>query len=183
MKNINFIQINEENKRDCCGCNVCALSCPQNCITMENDKEGFWYPRVNEEQCISCGKCKKNCPIINCNGISENSFGGAYAIYACDEEIRERSSSGGVFSLMAKQILDENGIVYGAAFDDKWRVHHIGISDYKDLEKLQGSKYTQSNIGNIYYSVQNNLNIGKKVLFSGTPCQIAGLQKYIGDQL
>lgn len=169
--------INIKDKSKCCGCSACFNICPKNAIIMKEDEYGFKYPIVDKEKCINCGLCERVCPILN-NKKEENKIE-AYACYNKNIDERLNSSSGGIFALLAKEIIKRNGIVFGAAFDKKFDVKHIFIDNEKDLEKLMGSKYVQSDICNTYKKVKEFLEKGKYVLFSGTPCQIEGLKKYL----
>ena len=171
------------NKEKCCGCYGCVSICPKKCISMKNDEEGFWYPEVNKDICIKCGLCEKTCPVIrNEYTNTNNTKVKAYVSYTNNYETRIKSSSGGLFSMFAEKILNENGIVFGAVFDDKFLVHHIAISDIKDLKLFQGSKYLQSDIGDSYKKAKDFLDKGSKVLFSGTACQIAALKAFLGKE-
>lgn len=164
----------------CSGCHACANACPKNCIKMISDEEGFWYPQIIKEQCINCGLCERVCPIIN--KWSPNTFQITNVIIAQNknETIRFNSSSGGIFSLIAEYIIDQGGVVFGAAFSDDFRsVHHICVDNKNDLEKLRGSKYIQSKIGDTYQWTKEYLDGGRKVLFTGTPCQIGGLYSFL----
>lgn len=165
-------------KSQCCGCEACIQVCPQNCITMETDSEGFNYPSVNSEKCIGCELCEKVCPIVNAKKCSENAIK-TYAAYVKDDNTRLRSSSGGLFSIFAMEIINSGGIVYGAAFDEQWCVHHIKAETAEELDALRGSKYLQSRIEDTYKQVNYYLKSGRKVLFTGTACQIAGLKGYL----
>ena len=156
--------------------------CPQNCISMKEDNEGFLYPDINENACIKCGLCEKVCPVINNIEKNIEKIPMAYAVYAKDNMIREDSSSGGMFTLLAEKVLEKKGIVFGAAFDDKWQVKHIAIDDANKLYLLRGSKYLQSKIEDTFIQVKNALNKGKEVLFSGTECQIVALKKFLGKE-
>ena len=167
-------------KTKCCGCHACANICPKNCIEMVYDDEGFLYPKIDKSKCINCGLCKNICPILNKPKVEEKVFPCAYAAYNKDLAVRMQSSSGGLFSLLADFVLSENGVVFGAAFNDKFEVEHIGIENAEDLNKLRISKYVQSRIGNSYKDAKKFLDNGRKVLFTGTPCQIAGLLKFLG---
>lgn len=169
--------ISIDNKKDCCGCSSCEQVCPKNCITMHSDDEGFLYPKIDKEFCIDCHLCEKRCPIHTKSGNSEEYLNS----YLARNEGKERqsSSSGGIFVLLAKKILSEGGIVFGAAYDDEWCVHHIAIKSEEELPLLMGSKYLQSRIEESFQEVCNYLNNGKKVLFSGTACQISGLKSYL----
>ncbi len=172
--------INIEDKSKCCGCHACFNVCPKNAIEMKEDEKGFKYPIVDNKKCINCGLCEKVCPIIKKDKI-EN-MPKAYACYNKDEKIRIESSSGGVFTLLAEHILKNNGIIFGAAFDDEFGVKHIKIDKKEELYKLRTSKYLQSNIGTTYKDVKNILEDGKVVLFTGTPCQVNGLYSFLGKE-
>lgn len=169
--------ININSKFDCCGCGACNQICPQQCINMEFDSEGFLYPRVIEKDCIKCGRCLSVCPCLIKRSKSTNS--GVYACKAKDDDLRLKSSSGGIFTLLSEWILSNNGVVFGAAFDKSMQVNHISVERLDELYKLRGSKYVQSNIGNSYKYAETILKSGKQVLFSGTPCQISGLKSYL----
>lgn len=169
--------INIIESKDCCGCNACVQKCPKKCIEMKQDKEGFLYPIVNKDLCIDCGLCDKVCPVIN--QYEERKPLNVFASKNRDEEIRLKSASGGIFSLLANQTIDKGGIVFGAIFNEGWQVEHISIDNHKDVYRLRGSKYLQSQINDSFKSVEKYLKEGKDVLFSGTPCQIAGLKHYL----
>ncbi len=169
--------IENKDKKLCCGCNACVQKCPQKCIEMKEDGEGFIYPHVNKNECANCNICNKVCPINN--SIFQVSHREAYAAYSIDDELRNKSSSGGIFSLCAENVLNNQGVVFGAAFDEKFTVHHISIKSVNDLNLLQGSKYLQSRIENTYKEAEDILKKGIAVLYSGTACQIAGLKRYL----
>jgi len=169
------------NKADCCGCSACEQVCPVKCISMESDSEGFLYPKTDEKACTGCGLCKKVCPILNSASVS-SSLQKAHAAYNKNEEQRLASSSGGIFSLLAKQAIMESGLVFGAAFSNDFRkVEHISCKTLEELEKLRGSKYLQSDKQDSYKQAEHALNDGKLVLYSGTPCEIEGLKKYLRE--
>lgn len=177
-----MIKIDERNKIECCGCSACSQVCPQHCITMEADQEGFSYPKVDIEKCIGCNLCEKVCPIIDKkdfykeqNYIIPKTIGGWHK----DDKIRYESSSGGAFSLFAMYIIEQGGIVYGAAMDEKLNTKHIGIETVEELTKLRGSKYVQSDINGTYTEIEKYLKQKRKVLFVGTPCQAAGLASFL----
>lgn len=161
----------------CCGCTACYNVCPLHCITMEYDEEGFAYPKVDHTKCIGCGQCEKVCPMHK--DLESSRTIDTYAMMNKDEDNRLRSSSGGMFALLASKILEQSGVVFGAEYETDWKVRHTAIIKEDDLPKLQGSKYQQSILGNTYQEVQKYLRQGKNVLFSGTGCQIAGLKKYL----
>lgn len=166
-------------KEDCCGCAACANACPKNCITMAEDSEGFMYPKVDEKKCSNCGACTNICPIVNNPSVNCLGDPKAYASQNIDEQIRQNSASGGMFSAIAKYVLEKKGIVFGASFDGQWNVVHEKIESLDDLWKFQGSKYVQSDIGFVYKDVKKSLDGDKWVCFSGTPCQIAGLRNFL----
>ena len=122
-----MIHINE--KRDCCGCGACASACPKGCISMKEDVEGFLYPYIVIEDCIACGLCERVCPVLNQNDIEDTAIPDAYAAYAKKNSIREKSSSGGLFSLIAENVLQSGGVVFGAAFDLDFSVKHIVVDN------------------------------------------------------
>ncbi|WP_108821330.1 Coenzyme F420 hydrogenase/dehydrogenase, beta subunit C-terminal domain [Dysgonomonas sp. Marseille-P4361] len=165
------------NKENCCGCNACLQSCPTECIEMEEDKEGFLYPNVNISLCIDCNRCEKVCPVIN-QGQSRLPLM-VYAAKNKNNKIRLQSTSGGAFSSIAEYVLSNEGIVFGAKYDKDWNVVHDYITDISDLSLFYGSKYVESKIGRSYETVQLFLKSGKLVLFTGTPCQIAGLNTFL----
>ena len=147
---------------------------------MVSDDEGFWYPSIDLKECIDCGLCDKLCPIIHKWKSDEDRSITAMAAVNKNEAIRLNSSSGGIFTLIAEVVLNQGGVVFGAAFADDFRsVHHICVDDYDNLDKLRGSKYVQSCIGDTYKMVKDYLDIGRKVLFTGTPCQIGGLYSFL----
>lgn len=164
-------------KQDCCGCHACASVCARHSITMQEDNEGFLYPKVDTSTCTDCGLCEKVCPVINQSEPHKPLK--VYAAKNNNEEIRLQSSSGGIFTLLAEKVIDEGGVVFGAKFDKDWNVIH-SCADTKDgIAAFRGSKYVQSTIGNTYTEAREFLKQGRKVLFSGTPCQIAGLKKFL----
>lgn len=168
-------------KDACCGCGACAQVCSKKCITMIADAEGFLYPQVRTEDCVECGACERVCPILN-KKKPEDGMVTAYAAYTKDAATREASSSGGVFSVLAEQILARGGVVYGAALDEDLSVCHMGAENQEELALLRGSKYIQSRIGDTYCQAKNALQSGRVVLFTGTGCQIAGLKSYLGKE-
>lgn len=165
-------------KKDCVGCYACENICPINCISMINDEEGFWYPNVDYDKCVKCGKCINACPTVNYKTVENEPF--AYACINKNESIRLESSSGGIFTLIAEEIIDNGGIVFGAEFNESFEVVHGYIDSKEEIKKFRGSKYVQSKIGDKYKLVKVILESGKEVLFTGTPCQIAGLKAFLG---
>jgi coenzyme F420-reducing hydrogenase beta subunit len=144
---------------------------------MQYDNEGFLYPAINTEQCINCELCKKVCPVINQGTERKPLY--VYAVKNLNEQIRQESSSGGLFTLFAESVIHDGGIVFGARFNDTWDVIHDFTKTSKGLSSFRGSKYVQSTVGNTYTQVREFLIDGKRVLFSGTPCQIAGLKLFL----
>lgn len=173
--------INITQKENCCGCGACAQVCPKWCITMKADAEGFLYPAVDPHLCVSCGLCEKVCPIEN-RPVPNAGPVEAYAAYTKDSELRENSSSGGIFSELSRWVLAQNGVVFGAAFAEDFSVHHIRIDSEAEMDLLRGSKYTQSATEETYQEARQLLQKGRPVLFSGVACQIAGLKNYLGKE-
>lgn len=170
--------VNDLSKDYCTGCTACCNVCPVDAITMQFNDRGYSNPVIDADKCIGCTKCEKTCPVINTK--YENSpEPECYAVMASDE-IRTNSSSGGMFTLAAENILDKGGYVCGAAFTDNFKLEHIIISDKNELYRMRGSKYTQSLLGNVFKDIRSLLEDGKTVLFSGCPCQVAGLHNYLG---
>lgn len=168
------------NKKGCCGCTACMHVCPVKCIAMHEDEEGFLYPTIEKEKCIHCHKCEKVCSIRNTDNLNRKTE--TFVGYNRNEEIRKQSSSGGVFSVIAEWILEQDGVVFGAASDENFEIHHIAVESKEELEKLRGSKYVQSRLENVYPEVKQYLEMDHKVLFTGTACQIAGLKKYLDKE-
>ena len=164
-------------KKDCCGCSACVQKCPKQCISLREDCEGFLYPEVDQSICIDCGLCEKVCPILHQG--EEHKPLKVYAAKNHDEEIRKQSSSGGIFTLFAEKIINEGGVVFGARFDENWEVKHDYTETIEGLAAFRGSKYVQSRIEDNYRKAETFLKQGRKVLFSGTPCQIAGLKCFL----
>ena len=167
-----------EKKELCCGCSACVQKCPRRCISLKQDDEGFWYPHVDVQNCVNCGLCERVCPFIGENASREPLK--CLAAYNADEEERLNSSSGGIFSLLARYVLNRKGVVFGATFDDSFVVKHIYIESESELYKLRGSKYVQSDINGMFAVAEKFLKDDRMVLFSGTPCQIRGLKKFLG---
>ena len=169
--------INILNKAKCCGCSACFNICPENAITMEYDSEGFLYPKIDNAKCTKCGLCLKVCPIIN--NKKDNKVLEVYAAKNKNIEEQLKSSSGGIFSIFANYVLGQKGIVFGASFDSNWKIVHKYIDKKEDLDSLRRSKYVQSDINITYKQVKQFLDNDRLVLFTGTPCQIAGLKSYL----
>lgn len=169
--------IDIKRKQDCCGCTACEQICGREAISMKSDSIGFLYPVIDEKLCNDCQLCNKICPINKELSIRIPQH--IYALKNKDLNVRLQSSSGGVFSILAKETISRGGVVYGAIFDREWNVVHSRIDNLDDIVKFQGSKYVQSKLGETFKQIKIDLNSGKKVLFSGTPCQVAGLLSYL----
>lgn len=166
-----------KDKKKCCGCTACASICPKHCISMKEDKEGFLYPEADASLCVECGACEKVCPVLHV-GESRQPLH-CYAAKNMDAEVLKKSSSGGIFSLLAQYAIQEkHGVVFGAKWESE-RVVHGAIESLDDLCKLRGSKYVQSDLQDSFKRVAAFLKDERFVLFSGTPCEIAGLKSYL----
>lgn len=165
------------NKESCTGCYACANICPKDAIEFKEDEYGYIYP-YKKDNCINCGLCKQVCPSIN-NKIIYRKPKIAYAAWSLDKDNRKTSTSGGVASIISKYILDNNGVVYGASYNEELSLEHIRVDNKKQLKKLKGSKYVHSKVGITYRQVKKDLKEDKVVLYLGTPCQIAGLLQYL----
>lgn len=164
-------------KQDCCGCAACVQRCPKHCISMVEDEEGFLYPVVDGAVCIDCGLCEKVCPMIN--RPEKLPVQNVLAVKNRDEAERMASSSGGVFIALAKKTLERGGVVFGAVFDGNWEVKHTCAETLDGVKPMMGSKYVQSRMENCYREAETFLKQGREVLFTGSPCQIAGLHNYL----
>ena len=172
--------INTLPRQNCCGCESCIQICPKQCISLNEDKEGFRYPKINLTNCIQCNLCEKVCPGIQLKESENKSKLISYAAINKSNSVRFNSSSGGVFYELAKYIIEKkNGIIYGASLITPEIVQHIRITEIKDIIKLQKSKYLQSHIGNTFKKVKDDLVSERVVLFSGTPCQIKALHLFL----
>jgi len=181
MKKGNLQIVEVVNSGTCTGCSGCYNACPKNAISMELNEKGFIHPIVNEN-CSRCGNCAKHCPLLNKKQLIQNENPYVYAVYSKDIETIKASTSGGVFTELAKQIVSRNGYVYGVALDESFLAKHICINNENDLHRLRGAKYIQSHVNDSY---KEATKIAKKniVLFSGTPCQIAALNTFVTDDI
>ena len=168
--------------KECSSCGACANICTHNAISMVLDSEGFYRPTIDSSKCIKCGLCEKTCPWTNIvtNPNLASNTPKTLAAFAKDESIRLKSSSGGIFTILAEKILDEGGIVVGVAQITPTKFCHIIVDNKADLSKLRGSKYVQADAGFVYREIHAHLKSGRKVLFSGTPCQVAALYAVLG---
>lgn len=169
--------ISIKDKKACCGCGACVQRCPKQCITLHEDSEGFLYPVADASVCINCGLCEKVCPVINQHTAHEPLQ--TFAAKNPNEAVRAASSSGGVFTMLAESVIKSGGVVFGAAFDQQWKVVHTCATTIEGLQKFRGSKYLQSQTNNTFREAETYLRQGRQVLYSGTPCQVAGLKKYL----
>lgn len=168
-----------EKAEQCCGCTACLNICPKQAISMLEDQKGFLYPKIDGSKCVECGLCQKVCP-LKVDGSADDKFSKiAYAVKNKDNDERARSSSGAVFIEVAKAVLGSDGIVYGVRLDDEHRAMHDRADSVESVRKFQGSKYVQSFKGDIFKDVKRDLKAGNSVLFTGTPCEVAGLKRYL----
>lgn len=164
----------------CTGCAACKNICPRDAISMERDREGFAYPVIRREICDRCGRCASVCPVLHPR-LARKCLPAVFAAWSRDGEIRRESTSGGVFSVLAEDVLEGGGVVYGAALDGRQRLHHIACFRKEDLWRLRGAKYVQSDLGQVFREISRYLE-SRPVLFSGTPCQVDGLYRYLGGR-
>jgi coenzyme F420-reducing hydrogenase beta subunit len=168
-------------KRDCCGCTACVSICPTTAISMRSDEKGFKYPFVDEALCIDCGLCLKVCRFRHkANEKDSQVMPLVYAAKHRNEYVRMQSSSGGMFTALSDHILNKNGAVYGAAYDEDIVCRHIRAITKEESAFCRGSKYVQSDIQGTFQLIKSDLNNGKNVLFTGTPCQVDGLNAFLG---
>lgn len=166
-------------KEDCCGCTACMNICPKQAITMKPDADGFVFPKIDHSLCIECGKCIKVCAYQHVP-VSGNKPLATYVAINKSKDVLSSSASGGIFGALASLIFEKNGIVFGCAYNENLEPEHMGVDNQLDMKKIQGSKYVHSNINTTYDKAKKHLNEDRWVLFTGTPCQIAGLKSYLG---
>lgn len=169
-----------KNKERCSGCTACKSICPKNAIEMKEDEEGFKYPSVNIEKCINCGLCKKVCPVTKNKEINKSEISSkAYAMRVNDYDVLKKSTSGGFFTPLSNYVLNNNGVVFGVGYDKNMNVIHKKIEKNTDINQVIGSKYVQSELGETFKIIKKYLDKNVMVLFSGTPCQVAGLKSFL----
>lgn len=165
----------------CMGCGACLNACPHGCISMMEDPEGFLFPVIDQGRCSDCGICSRMCKMAHTSPLHPRSKS-VLAAWNHDDGIRQRSSSGGVFIQLAKEVLSHGGVVNIVRFDDEFSLHHVLVDNVSEVLDVQGSKYVQSDTGRVYHDVRVALSDGKEVLFVSTPCQIAGLKAFLGRE-
>lgn len=175
-----MIELNK--KENCCGCSACEQICPVHAIHMVEDNEGFLYPVVAQDRCVGCNRCNITCPNKGTTVSKSEITGKIYAAYRNCLESRMKSASGGIFAVIAEWVISQHGIVYGAAYQTDFSVAHIRVEEQEKLERLLGSKYVQSNLRDTFQLVKRDIQTGKKILFCGTPCQVAGLKNYLNAE-
>ncbi|MGI6018951.1 MAG: Coenzyme F420 hydrogenase/dehydrogenase, beta subunit C-terminal domain [Marvinbryantia sp.] len=169
-----------EKKDKCCGCSACTMVCPKQCIKMQPDEEGFLYPQIDKELCVNCSLCQKVCPVLKKSEMENDPD--CYIAFSENQNIRKNSSSGGMFTELAKKQIEKGALVYGAGFDENFEVTHKAVSLETHLGELRGSKYVQSRMNDKYREIKEELDRGESIYFSGTPCQVAGLYSYLGHR-
>lgn len=167
---------------DCTLCGACINACPTDAIRFKKQYLDFCYPDIDADLCINCNKCELSCPILGEKSKPENGFPIAFAAQSKNDEIRMRSSSGGAFYELADKMLKDGGYVCGAVFDEEFHVKHIVSNSKNDVYRMMGSKYAQSDVGYCYREIKEKLIAGEKILFSGCPCQVAGLRTFLGKE-
>ncbi|WFA08428.1 Coenzyme F420 hydrogenase/dehydrogenase, beta subunit C-terminal domain [Tissierella sp. Yu-01] len=165
-------------REECCGCSACFNICPTDAISMIPDEEGFLYPLIDQDTCIDCNKCVNSCPILKDNSFKEERTPDLYVTKHKSIDVLMSSTSGGMFAALSDAILREDGIIYGVDFDDEFKVLHKRAENPEQRDRMKFSKYVQSDLSDIFQQIKNDLIDGKSVLFTGTPCQTAGLRGY-----
>ena len=164
----------------CVGCSACASICPKRCIEMEKDSDGFRYPVfMYPANCVECGMCESACSVLRESIETNDDVPSVYAAFSRDEHTRQDSSSGGIFTEIAKRIIAQNGVVFGAVYNEEFEIHHCCVDKADELYRLRGAKYAESSLGNSFIDILDRLKKGQLVLFSGTPCQVAGLKSFV----
>ena len=177
----NYFDTNE--KSFCCGCKVCSSVCPVEAISLQNDEEGFWYPTIDESKCIKCNKCRNVCPLSKAEIEKIKEENQTYAVYSKVKEVLDNSTSGGIFTHISDIILDEGGVVFGHAYDETLKCICKIARTKEERNTFRGSKYVQSDMNSVYEEIKNEVKIGKKVLVTGTPCQIDAVKNYFLNKI
>ena len=172
--------IDKVSVQNCALCGACFNACPVDAISFSKAYLDFRYPEIDMTRCVHCNQCEKACPVLGSKSKPENGYPIAFAAKSNDDSVRLHSSSGGAFFELASQMLRDGGYVCGAVFDESFHVRHIVSNTQEDIFRMMGSKYAQSDVGYCYREIKEKLNAGEKVLFSGCPCQVAGLRTYLG---
>lgn len=167
-------------KEDCCGCSACYNVCAKQAITMKPDEEGFLYPEIDQGNCVDCGRCSEICPLTNKGNYKETDMPRFYVARHKAEEVLRQSTSGGAFTAISNVILRQNGVIYGADYDEDFHVLHQRAETAGQRDRMRISKYVQSDMRDIFTQIKADLQEGRKVLFTGTPCQAAGLRGFMG---
>ena len=170
-----------KHKEDCCGCTACQQVCPKSCISMHNDEQGFAYPRIDSEKCIDCHLCEKVCPVIN-QYMPKESPMKCYLAKSRNDDVRSQSSSGGIFTELAKYTIEQKGVVFGVRFNERWQAVYDFTETMEGVDAFRGSKYVQADINSSYAKVKEYLKAGRLVLFSGTPCYVSGLNHFLKEE-
>ena len=172
--------VNITDKTQCSGCTACQQACAHNAISMQRDEHGHVYPHVDTSACINCGLCDKVCPFLHKDKFSNDTLSPitVHAVYNKDDEVRQRSTSGGVFTLLAKYVISNGGVVFAARFNENFSIIHDSFDNMGDIDAYRGSKYAQSNLGDTFIQIKRELK-QRLVLFVGTPCQVAGLRSFL----
>lgn len=167
-------------KKDCTGCTACFSACSIGAVEMLPDVEGFLYPRVNAEKCVECGSCSSACPMLHIDSLRSDNVISAYGMKHKDSELRKNSASGGAFSAIAQYMIRKhNAYIFGAAFNESFKVVHICGSSCEELQPMRSSKYVQSDLGETFRNIKKLLDSGEFVVFTGTPCQVHGLKCFL----
>ena len=174
--------VNITDKSKCTGCTACKQICPHNAIDMQFDECGHSYPNVNYELCVNCGLCEKICPILRKDKLPKDvdlDSLPVFSVFNKDADVRKRSTSGGIFSLIAEYVINKKGRVYASRFDENYHIFHDCFDSIEQIDPFRGSKYAQSDLKNVFREIRDDLKTGKTVLFVGAPCQVAGLKSFL----
>lgn len=175
--------LDDEIKSSCCGCKVCAAVCPKNAISFSFDDEGFWYPKIDNSKCVHCNRCRKVCPIAKTELPALKDENQMYAAFSKNQDVLEKSTSGGIFTHISDFILENGGYVFGHKYNEKMECVCSKAETKEERNSFCGSKYVQSNMGKIYAEIRNETLTGKSVLFSGTPCQVDAVKNFFNQKI